>query len=480
MLDFKELSKDGTSFEMLLREVLFAQGLDVASSGVGPDGGKDLICVERLSSLFGSSSRRWLIQCKHFAHSGRSVGTPDIDNIRDSCSQHGVQGYVLAASTYLSSSLVNRLEGIAADPAANLLTSYIDGPMIERLLLSPNLFHVAQRFFPISASRHEWNVSRTDRPNHFIVNYKGYLFHLTNRIGSNFHYHFDTIKNRIEDIESIPHPEGHFIRPRAFWYDDKNGGYSVHLDYMIPHTSKEQRYSERSIARSLGDGNVMEDGQFYSFDVVTRRYHPHSDHHDVDHYSYYTPYIGSFLIGEGRDRSTIPSGETGIIFTSHDDDEYITSEGKVVDAGIERPFNQFVDAVSAFLGTEKIGARNAYPEALDLISRGKSREAWDIYGTSWDFNKASFYVSTKIRERTYELIEHLEQGLDISLTCREGWTFIPNDDGGCSRSFDDADDRLMFVTFEAPFAETPQDVRQRMNSYFAKMSSRLREALAKA
>ena len=45
MLDFKEI-KDGTQFEIFIRELLIAYGLRTYWSGVGPDGGKDLLCIE--------------------------------------------------------------------------------------------------------------------------------------------------------------------------------------------------------------------------------------------------------------------------------------------------------------------------------------------------------------------------------------------------------------------------------------------------
>lgn len=397
MLDFKELSMAGTEFELLVREILFAKGLDAAWSGVGPDGGRDLICIERSDSIFGTSAKRWLIQCKHFAHSGRSVGLADVTGIIEACAQHGADGYVVATSTYVSSGLVARLESIAADRANRLATAYLDGPMMERMLQSPALFHVAQRFLPVSAASNNWVVSRTDRPNHFIINLRGYLFHLTNRIGSEAQYHFATINNRLDDIESISMPSGHFIRPRAFWYDDKNGGYSVHLDYMVPHQSSDIPYSEKSLAKALGDGDVLEDGQWYNFDVIKRRYIPTSDHYDPNHYDYYAPYIGSFLIGEGRDRSTIPDGDRGIIISSYDDDDpgVFDSSGDIVDAGATRAFQDFMDAARDSIGVPRVSSVNASPETLTALMSPGGRKAVDTFALSWRFDTASFHVSDR-------------------------------------------------------------------------------------
>src|SRR5689334_4658107 len=103
MLDFTELSADGQDLELLIRELLLRRGFTVHWSGKGPDGGRDLVCVERRDSYFISDEKRWLIQCKHNAVSGKSVGVKDLDNIVDSCAQHGCSGYILACSTYPSS-----------------------------------------------------------------------------------------------------------------------------------------------------------------------------------------------------------------------------------------------------------------------------------------------------------------------------------------------------------------------------------------
>ena len=74
MLDFKEIDKNGDDFELLIRELLYNKGLEVYWGGKGPDGGKDLLCIERYQSYFKWFTRRWLVQCKHNAHSGKAVG----------------------------------------------------------------------------------------------------------------------------------------------------------------------------------------------------------------------------------------------------------------------------------------------------------------------------------------------------------------------------------------------------------------------
>ena len=56
MLDFSEISTDGTQFELLLREILFSLNYHVVWSGVGADGGRDLLVREEIQSIFGRRS----------------------------------------------------------------------------------------------------------------------------------------------------------------------------------------------------------------------------------------------------------------------------------------------------------------------------------------------------------------------------------------------------------------------------------------
>jgi len=110
MLDFTELSDDGQEFEQLIRELLFSLGFKVFWSGRGPDGGRDLLCLEERESIFHKDVRRWLVQCKHKARSQSSVGINDLDDIVDSCTQHDCEGYLLVTSTQPSSAVVQRLQ----------------------------------------------------------------------------------------------------------------------------------------------------------------------------------------------------------------------------------------------------------------------------------------------------------------------------------------------------------------------------------
>jgi hypothetical protein len=298
MLDFKEL-KQGKDLELLVREILLIKGFRVHWSGKGVDGGKDLICFEERSSEFISDKKIWLIQCKHNAHSENSVGIKDLDDIVDSCNQHGAKGYLLVCSTYPSSAVINRLEGITNNAANNIDATYWDSTKIEQILLTPALWKIAQMFFPKSSKNSSLQVYATENPNQWIVNLRGYHFHLSNRVGSKSNYHFESINKRINDIEKIKLPKGHFIRIRAVHFDDKHADYMWYIDYMFPF-DQTPRMSAAQIAYTLGDGEILGYGQYYTFDVACRPYFEFSDHYDKDHYDYYEPYLNNFRTGFKR------------------------------------------------------------------------------------------------------------------------------------------------------------------------------------
>lgn len=300
MLDFKELSVDGNQLELLIREILLIKGFRIQWSGKGSDGGKDLICWEERDSEFLNDTKKWLIQCKHNAHSRKSVSLKDLDDIIDSCTHHEASGYILVCSTQPSSKVVERLEGITNNPKNHIEATYWDSVKIEQLLSTPRLWTIAQSFFPLSSKNSSWEIYATNNPNQWIANYKGYHFHLSNRVGSKIDYHFPSIDDRIKEIEKIEFPKNHFLRIRAVYFDDKNGCYSWFLDYMYPHNEK-PKYNSKTLEYSLGDGYALDDGQLYSFDIISRPYLPFSDHYDKDHYDYYEPYLHSYHIGMRRD-----------------------------------------------------------------------------------------------------------------------------------------------------------------------------------
>lgn len=291
MLDFTELSEDGQDLELLVRELLFSLGYKVYWSGRGPDGGRDLVCIETAKSIFIDTSKKWLIQCKHKAKSGNSVGIADLDDIVSSCAQHECDGYVLITSTQPSSSVVTRLEQISNNEKMPIIATYWDAVELERRLRTAQQWSIAQHFFPRSASG--WQIFASERPNHWTANFKGYYFHITNRISSSCQNYLHAIEEKIDQLEKCNLKEKHFLRLRSVYFDDKHCTFLWYVDYMyptaeIPICTKE--HLEDQLSQEWND----------SFDIKFRNYLEDSDHYDPDHYDFYDRYMGQFILGMYR------------------------------------------------------------------------------------------------------------------------------------------------------------------------------------
>jgi hypothetical protein len=139
-VDFKELPRNGKLFEQFVRELLLILGVHPHWTGQGADHGTDILATEQIigpMSLVGpvvETHRKWLVQCKHFAHSRRSVGRKDTGSIVDDCRQVGANAYLLVCSTQPSSSLVTKLEEISTKPHNNLVTLIWDSVDLEKML----------------------------------------------------------------------------------------------------------------------------------------------------------------------------------------------------------------------------------------------------------------------------------------------------------------------------------------------------------
>jgi Restriction endonuclease len=392
VLDFKELPEDGVRFEQLVRELLYGLGLQARWSGKGPDGGRDLICDETVTSYITPQRRTWLVQCKHKAHSGNSVGVGDLDNVLESCSQHQATGYLLVCSTQPSSALVARLEGITADRSNQITATFWDGVTIERLLSTPRLWAIAQRFMPKSSGK--WRVYATESPSRFVAHYKGYVFQLTNRIGSKVDHHLPGIAARISEIQQLKLPKHHFIRPRAVWYDDKGGAYTWYIDYMLPHDEKPAA-SNAKLAHLLHDGCVMEDGQMYTWDIRRVRYWSSSDHYDEDHDDYYAAYLANFIEGSKRGEQNWDE-----YYATKQEVEALEEEGNRIR---DVSFDAMVESIKKLPFVALMRASNARPEDVHRFER---RFAWPDLAFELDIDIENLFMARLILRVTDDALWH--------------------------------------------------------------------------
>jgi hypothetical protein len=460
MLDFKELSTNGNELELLIREILLVKGLKVHWSGIGADGGRDLICYEERTSEFFNDKKTWLIQCKHKAHAGNSVGVADLDDIIDSVTQHKANAYLLVCSTYPSSAVINRLEGITKNETINIEATYWDATIIEQKLSTPELWKIAQNFFPKSSKNATWQIYATENPNHWIVNFRGYHFHLNNRIGSKGNYHFESINNRINDIEKIELKEGHFIRIRAVYFDDKNGNYKWYLDYMYPHNDT-PIISSFKISNLLGDGYALEDGQFYSFDVISRPYFPHSDHYDKDHYDYYIPYINCFRIGSEREIEFEGRKQMFIEWN-----EYVKEEKEKRNDN----YNEFVNKLKTIDSFKLLRSVNSNIEDIDKFVKLRDwRELTDSLEIETDhFFSSWFLFDVGNNEKEFiKFISYFPQRIETWFRLTKVYVYTPKENEKTSE-YDESENSMfeLSIRIHPAIIHTSSNGRKCLNEYF--------------
>jgi len=332
MVDFTELPEDGVRFEQLIREILQRSGFEVHWTGVGPDGGRDLIAIERATGGLAPFERRWLVSCKHFANASRSVGLGDIQDIPGHCAAAGATGFLLACSTQPSSAVVSRLE--ETEKNTKIVCRYWDGIEIEKRLDTASTFPLRLLFFPKSSAGLPWRIYNTTHPSFWAANYKDYFMYLSCRTSHLFPKLAD-VEEIVRKIESIPLPadeddwNGHYLRPRAIYYDDKHEQYLVFIDYIHPKRSRE-KLSRRSINFILQDGEgLYSEGSttwyLTHWDVKYISENQASERFQVDHKSYYEPYMRSFEHGTPREEGILSDqlelDDMEIISLDNDDGE---------------------------------------------------------------------------------------------------------------------------------------------------------------
>lgn len=158
VLDFKEIPEAHIAggmqdtFELFARDFLSGIGFRVlVHPDRGADGGRDLICEEVRVGPAGETTIKWLVSCKHKAHSGGSVSPQDEPSIRDRVEANSCDGFLGFYSTLPSAGLSDRILGLQIE------TLVFDREAIEEKLLSSSTgLKLAGRFFPKSVE--EWRV----------------------------------------------------------------------------------------------------------------------------------------------------------------------------------------------------------------------------------------------------------------------------------------------------------------------------------
>lgn len=303
MIDFTELPKSGTKLEQLVREILLLSGFNPYWTGEGPDQGRDIHFIENLNGPLSSCDRKWLVQCKHTAHSGRCIGRTDLGTIVDDCRQISASGYLLVTTTHPSSSLLTKLNELTR--GNNGLDKVIcwDSVELEKRLMEPRNYSLSSIFFPKSFKQTKWRIYNRGEPNKWAAHYKDYFIILQSRVAGS-HPSLEDCEQIIKRMEKVSLTKDEMLRPRCIFYDDKHDNYLVHIDYMYPQDHSPS-VSNDKLLDILQDGCGLDidehyEGHITHWDPKFREYNSMSDHFHCDHYDFYCDYMASYEAGMMR------------------------------------------------------------------------------------------------------------------------------------------------------------------------------------
>ena len=97
IIDFTEI-KDDHEFENFAKQFLERKGLKITEAPAkDPDGGRDIICEEM--TMFNTPGFRWLVSCKHYAKSNKSIGVNEDEAKANKLVEHGCNGFMFVFST---------------------------------------------------------------------------------------------------------------------------------------------------------------------------------------------------------------------------------------------------------------------------------------------------------------------------------------------------------------------------------------------
>jgi hypothetical protein len=111
-----------------------------------------LLVSEQLKGTLSTERFAWLVSCKHFAGSGKSVGTDAEASITDRLEQHSADGFMGFYSTLPSAALVTRLQEYK-DQGRLKAYKLFDSKNIESYFVTAGFSKLALRYFPKSYRR---------------------------------------------------------------------------------------------------------------------------------------------------------------------------------------------------------------------------------------------------------------------------------------------------------------------------------------
>ena len=156
-VDFREIppakggGKDADAWELFARDFFLTLGLEVeVGPGRGADAGRDLLVVEQESGQVAKTSVRWVVSCKHFAHSGVAVSDRDEPDPLGRVRKFKADGFIAFYSTLPSSTLIDTFDRLRTQARFEV---YDVGRVEQHLVGDNRLASVFKRFFPESFAK---------------------------------------------------------------------------------------------------------------------------------------------------------------------------------------------------------------------------------------------------------------------------------------------------------------------------------------
>jgi formylglycine-generating enzyme required for sulfatase activity len=113
-IDFTQI-KSGENFELLCEDLLQAMEFTIVQSPArGSDSGIDLVVSETVKDTMEfTEERKTVVQCKHWAKSGKSVPFAEVANYREAMDEAKVRRYLLITSTLPTQDLQNKFKAVS-------------------------------------------------------------------------------------------------------------------------------------------------------------------------------------------------------------------------------------------------------------------------------------------------------------------------------------------------------------------------------
>ena len=157
-IDFTEIpvankgGKDQDTFELFACDFLESLGYDIIQRpSRGPDGKKDLIVQSNsVPGTTSDSKTKWLVSCKHNAHSGKGVSDTDEPDISDRLNKHKCHGFLGFYSTIPNATLSEKL----ASMSERFVSTIYDHSRIEKEIHSlKDKERILATYFPKSREK---------------------------------------------------------------------------------------------------------------------------------------------------------------------------------------------------------------------------------------------------------------------------------------------------------------------------------------